>query len=125
MQTGALRLSVYTLPKTSSQQGFPLLEHRSEDHTKRVMKIKSATLLPIRLATALLFCAGAWGLMAAAPFTVTNLPASDIAADSAQVHGVVNPSGKAARWIFQKRLAGTKKRFLRATAGQQITRGQR
>ncbi len=59
----------------------------------------------------------------ALPFTVTNLPATDVTASSAQVNGVVNPSGKKARYSFQTRAPG-KKRFLRATPWTVIQKGQ-
>jgi trimeric autotransporter adhesin len=59
----------------------------------------------------------------ALPFTVTNLPATDVTASSAQVHGVVNPSGKKARYMFQTRAPG-KKRFLRATPWTVIPKGE-
>jgi trimeric autotransporter adhesin len=59
----------------------------------------------------------------ALPFTVTNLPATDVTASSAQVHGIVNPSGKKARYIFQTRAPG-KRRFLRATPWTIIPAGQ-
>jgi trimeric autotransporter adhesin len=88
------------------------------------MKIAKGILVWAKLSVITLIVASATTVTnGALPFTVTNLPATDITASSAQVNGVVNPSGKKARYIFQTRAPG-KKRFLRATPWTIIPKGQ-
>jgi len=88
------------------------------------MKISKGTQIRAKLSALIAIVASAaMTINAASPFTVTNLPASEIAAESAQLNGVVNPSGKKARYMFQTRKPGAK-RFLRATPWTTIPKGQ-
>ena len=87
------------------------------------MKIAKGTILSAKLSLiALTFACVTTVTYGALPFTVTNLPATDVTASSAQLNGVVNPSGKKARYMFQTRAPG-KKRFLRATPWTTIPKG--
>lgn len=88
------------------------------------MKIRrGASLCTKLLAFAIIAGLAILDLQAAAPFTATTLAADPVTISSAQANGIVNPSGKKARYMFQLRRPGTR-RFLRATPWTIIAKGQ-